>query len=152
MGRFAQTFLSGAGIRCRLDVPLHLPSWPLTAEIRHNLFLAFKEALNNVVKHARASEVRISLELLPKGFVLLIADNGCGFNLNGHADGAGPPPPNCAPPPSEAAAGAASIVQRIAPGNGLINMRKRLEEAGGSCQLDSSPGEGMRVKFAISVK
>src|SRR5207237_10090099 len=48
LGRFAQTFLSGAGIRCRLDVPLHLPSWALTAEIRHNLFLAFKETLNNV--------------------------------------------------------------------------------------------------------
>ena len=58
LGRFAQTFLSAPEIRCRLDVPLSVPAWALTAEIRHHVFLAFKEALNNVVKHARASEVR----------------------------------------------------------------------------------------------
>jgi len=60
-----------------------LPAWALTAEIRHNIFLAFKEALHNVVKHARASEVRVSLELLPSGIALTIADNGSGFELNG---------------------------------------------------------------------
>ena len=57
-------------------------SWPLTAEVRHNVFLAFKEALNNVVKHAQASEVRISLELKPEGFMLVVADNGRGFVWN----------------------------------------------------------------------
>jgi signal transduction histidine kinase len=144
LGRFAQNFLSAAEIRCRLDVPLHLPSWPLTAEIRHNLFLAFKEALNNVVKHARASEVRVLLELLPNGFVLLVSDNGCGFNLNGHKDDSPTDTVNPGRPEG-------STSGRLTPGNGLLNMRKRLEEAGGHCQLDSASGEGTRVRFAINI-
>ena len=61
--KFAQSFLQTANLRCRLDLPMELPSWTVNAEVRHNLYLAFKEALNNVVKHAAASEVRISLHL-----------------------------------------------------------------------------------------
>src|SRR6185369_12027738 len=81
LGRFAQQFLSAAGIRFRQDVPVYLPSWALTSEIRHNVFLALKEALHNVVKHADATEVRISLEMQPRGFVLVLVDNGRGFDL-----------------------------------------------------------------------
>ena len=53
--QFAQEYLTMAGIQCRLDVPDRLPVVTLTADIRHNLFLAVKEALNNVVKHARGA-------------------------------------------------------------------------------------------------
>src|SRR5258708_10831852 len=79
LGKFAQDFLSSADIRCRLDLPVDLPHWPLTAETRHNLFLAFKESLNNVAKHAGATEVQVSLEIERDGFVLTEADDGCGF-------------------------------------------------------------------------
>jgi signal transduction histidine kinase len=133
LGRFAQNFLSAAGLRCRLDVPLHLPTWALTAEVRHNVFLAFKEALNNIVKHARASEVRLSLELLPERFVLVIADNGQGFE---------PLPLNAHPAGSVDAARAAS-------GNGRVNMNKRLEEIGGSCEWVTAPHEGTRVRLGV---
>jgi ligand-binding sensor domain-containing protein/signal transduction histidine kinase len=134
LGRYAQNFLSAAAIRCRLDVPLHLPAWALTAEIRHHVFLAFKEALNNVVKHALATEVGVSLELLPNGFVLMIKDNGHGFEF-----------------PSPAARPfAAGEHARVAPGNGLLNMRKRLEEIGGRCEWQTAPGDGTRVKLAIT--
>ena len=136
LGRFAQTFLSTAGIRCRLDVPLNLPAWALTAEIRHNVFLAFKEALNNVVKHARASEVRISLELKPGGFILVVADNGRGFEWD----------------PQKGQAVAVAECSRSAAGNGLGNMKKRLEEVGGRCGWDTAPGEGTRVKLIIAVE
>jgi signal transduction histidine kinase len=135
LGRFAQTFLSAAGIRCRLDVPLQLPPWTLTAEIRHNVFLAFKEALNNAVKHAQASEVRVSLEVLPSGLLLVIADNGQGFENNGSEN-----PFSSRPDPT-----------RAAPGNGLFNMRKRLDEIGGRCEWDTAQGEGTRVKLVITV-
>jgi len=53
--QFAQEYLTVAGILCRLDVPGHLPALPLSADVRHNLFLAVKEALNNIVKHAQAA-------------------------------------------------------------------------------------------------
>ncbi|HWQ91271.1 MAG TPA: two-component regulator propeller domain-containing protein [Clostridia bacterium] len=131
LGRFAQAFLSSAGLRCRLDVPLNLPTWALTSEVRHNLFLALKEALNNAVKHAHATEVRIQLELQPRQFVLSIIDNGCGFT------------------PENPAVGQDSA--RSLPGNGLSNIRRRLEEIGGASEWQSAPGDGTRVKLAVRI-
>lgn len=133
-GRFAQDYLQVAGIRCRLDVPLQLPAWPLTAEVRHNLFLAFKEALHNTVKHASASEVRFSLELKPYGFALTLADNGHGFS------------------PANLPGGNRLETDRVATGNGLINMRRRLAEIGGECDIRSQIGGGTTVMFAITVR
>jgi ligand-binding sensor domain-containing protein/signal transduction histidine kinase len=136
LGGFAQQFLSAAGIRCRLDVPVNLPAWAITSEVRHNVFLAFKEALHNVLRHAKATEVRVSLELQPDAFELTIADNGCGFDTRVAKL-------NPAPRPEGA---------RLAAGNGLHNMRKRLEQVGGRCDWDTAPGEGTRVKFLVRVK
>jgi signal transduction histidine kinase len=136
LGRFAQRFLSVAGIRCRLDAPLDLPALALTAEIRHNVFLAFKEALHNVVRHAQATEVRLSLALRPEGFMLVIADNGRGFKK----------PPGRVPAP-ESLDG-----QRLAGGNGLANMQRRLGEIGGHCEWETAPQEGTRVRLVVVVK
>ena len=135
LGRFAQHFLAAAGIRCRLDAPLDLPALALTAEIRHNVFLAFKEALHNVVKHAKATEVRLSLELRSEGFMLVIADTGRGFTWH--------PDQETATQPADG--------QRLASGNGLRNMQKRLEEIGGGCSWDTAPGEGTRAKLVVAV-
>lgn len=135
LGKFAQDFLNVAGIRCRLVVPIQLPAWPLTAEVRHSLFLAFKEALHNVVKHASATEVRVSLTLAESGFSASIEDNGIGFDPGSVGTATRPKDP-----------------LRIASGNGLTNMRKRIEGIGGECQVDSAPGKGTRVKFVVRVK
>ena len=133
LGRFAQDFLGTAGIRCRLRLPVELPTWPLTAEVRHNLFLAFKESLNNVVKHAAASEVQVLLRVEPEAFVLSVKDDGCGMALDlteaktDHGPG------------------------RIAEGNGLENMRQRLEEIGGTCNIQSAPRAGTKVTFLVPI-
>jgi len=134
LGRTAQDFLGTAGIRCRLDMPVHLPAWPLTAEVRHNLFLAFKEALHNVIKHAAASEVRISLSLQPAAFALAVEDNGRGFA------------------PETPGGEVASDPARLASGNGLANMRRRLAEIGGRCEIQSARGKGTKVTFIVAVK
>ncbi len=76
LGKFAQEFIQAAGIRCRLDLPFQLPAWPLTAEVRHNLFLSFKEALNNAVGHAVATQVDVSIVIRLDGFTLSVKDNG----------------------------------------------------------------------------
>jgi signal transduction histidine kinase len=133
LGRFAQDFLGAARVRCRLDVPVQLPAWHLSAEVRHNLFLAFKEALHNVVKHAGASEVRVSLLLQPPGFALAVEDNGCGYAA--------------LPPGAELPADP----ERLAHGNGLLNMRRRLEEIRGQCDIDSRSGGGTRVRLTIPI-
>ena len=93
--------------------------------MRHNLFLAFKETLNNAVKHANASKVEISLVLQPTAFVLSVRDNGSGF------DPAGLPK------------------YRVVGGNGLANMRHRLSEIGGACEVCPAPDGGMRVVFTV---
>ena len=133
LGRFAQDFLGAAGIRCRLRLPLELPQWPLTAEVRHNLFLAFKESLHNAVKHAAATEVQISLKVGPASFVLSVKDNGCGFLPESPAQ----------TPPDPA---------RPANGNGLVNMRQRLNEIDGGCEIKSAPRAGTNVTFHMPMK
>lgn len=128
MGKFAQDFLGAANIRCRLDLPVQLPTWPVTAEIRHNLFLAFKESLNNAVKHAGATEVRISLTLRSDAFVLRVKDNGHGFDPNQPATHG---------------------VDRVAAGHGLANLHRRLALIGGLCEIESKPQQGSSISFIV---
>lgn len=126
LGRFAQDFLSAAGVSCRLDFPVQLPSQPISAEVRHNLFLAFKEALNNAVRHSRAREVNITLSVAAKNFMLSIADDGKGFTLASAS--AGPP-----------ARG----------GHGLANIRDRLAQISGEAEISSQPGKGTQVRLSV---
>lgn len=128
MGRFAQSALAVTNLRCRLDLPAAVPSWPLSAETRHNLFLAYKEALNNAIKHADASEVRIVLVLDAASFTLAVKDNGRGFVR---------------------AQGAQARTERVLPGHGLANMSKRLAHVGGRCEITSVAGEGTTVSFFV---
>jgi signal transduction histidine kinase/ligand-binding sensor domain-containing protein len=130
MGRFAQEYLTMADLRCRLDLPVEVPAWPLTAEIRHNLFLAFKEALHNAVKHAGATQVRLSLRLQPDSFELLVQDNGHGFD---------PAQPRSPAP------------DRLASGHGLANMQRRLVRIGGRCEVHSVAGGGTSVSFIVGL-
>lgn len=137
LGGFTQDFLSAAGIRCRLEVPLSLPPLPVTAEVRHNLFLAFKEAINNVVRHAGATEASVWFTLEPRRFILTLRDNGRGFQ----------PSDEEARPSSGSQSQSASVPPVF--GNGLINMRKRLEEIGGHCEIESRTGQGTTVTFTV---
>ncbi len=131
--KFAQDLLATAGIRCRLHMPPQFPEWRLTSEVRHNLFLAFKEALHNVIKHAAASEVHIRVTPGTKSFELAVEDNGCGF--------------------VRGTKGKASADQdRFASGNGLENMTRRLVEIQGSCDIWSAPGQGTKVLFTVPLK
>jgi signal transduction histidine kinase len=124
--KYAQEYLALAGLRYRLEVPSPLPSVTLQPELRHNVFLAAKEAVNNVVKHAQATEARVTLKLDPSGFTLEIADNGRG------------------PAGSESPAAKSR--------NGLRNMRKRLSDIGGRFLLEPTPGGGSLVRLVVPLK
>jgi signal transduction histidine kinase/ligand-binding sensor domain-containing protein len=132
--KFAQDWLSGVGIRCRLDLPLQFPEWHLTSEVRHNVFLAFKEALHNAVKHSGASEVMIRLAVQEKSFELAVGDNGRGFAAGEKNQAVSPAP------------------GRVASGNGLENMRRRLAAIGGSCDIQSAPSAGTQITFTVQIK
>jgi signal transduction histidine kinase/ligand-binding sensor domain-containing protein len=132
--KFAHDWLAGVGIRCRLDLPLQFAEWRLTSEMRHNVFLAFKEALHNAVKHSGASEVLIRLAVREKSFELAVEDNGRGFAVGEKMKAVSPAP------------------GRAASGNGLENMRRRLAAIGGSCEIQSAPGAGTKVIFSVQLK
>ena len=132
--KFALDFLRAADVKCRLNMPLQFPAWKLTSELRHNFFLAYKEALNNVAKHAAASEVQITMTIEAAAFEVVVEDNGRGFD-------------------ERALRGARSKdSDRLAGGNGLNNMNQRLSKIGGRCEISSVPGSGTRVKFRVTIK
>jgi len=117
IGQFGMEFLQQANIRCTLDLPDHPPERPVSAELRHSLFLIVKEALNNVVRHARASEVRLQITISASLLELLILDNGCGIESLSHDPQA----------------------------DGLRNMRARAEELAAQFHLESAPGAGTKI-------
>ena len=99
--------------------PSELPDGSIHAEVRHNVFLAYKEALTNSVKYAQASMVRIELACDDMECRIMIADNGRGFDSGAVRAG----------------------------GTGLKNMRQRMEEIGGWFELESRPGFGTTVRL-----
>lgn len=129
---FAEEYLQTAKIACRLEVPELLPEIILTAESRHNLFLTVKESLNNIVKHAGATEVKIRIALEAGLLTLTIQDNGRGF-LNGS--------------PVANGNGQTAHLQQ----DGLSNMRKRIESISGKIELASLPGSGTHVQLTIAL-
>jgi ligand-binding sensor domain-containing protein/signal transduction histidine kinase len=119
IGHYADELFEESTVRCRLELPAELPDSNLSAEVRHDLFLVVKEAFNNILKHSKASQVRI--QVLPRGNALeiLIEDDGCGFD------------------PAAASSNGK--------GNGLRNMRKRIESIHGQLDLGSTAGKGTRI-------
>jgi signal transduction histidine kinase len=129
---YAEDFLRVAGVRCRMDLPLSLPEARVEAELRYHLFLALKEALNNVVKHAKATEVWIRLKVAPRSFTLVVEDNGRGMSADGVMT-------------SDASA------DRLSSGSGLENMKKRLAGVDGHCEIHSDAGCGTRVEMTAAI-
>jgi signal transduction histidine kinase len=121
LGHFAEEFYRPTEIRFRLDIPSQLPTISLSAELRHNLFLAFKEAVNNVARHSGATQVYLRVKVLETKLVIQVEDNGRGFEITNSAD--------------------------FQAGNGLTNMKRRLEQIGGRTEMQSVAGSGTVIIF-----
>ncbi len=120
--RYAQRFLEPL-LRCRLEMLAAEPDAPLNSEQRHNLFLAFKEALTNVAKHSRATEVCINISVKNRRLLVEVRDNGRG------------------------------LPEVIEPGgNGLANLRNRMSQIGGECEIASRPGGGVSVRLTLPLE
>jgi signal transduction histidine kinase len=129
---FATEYLGLAEVRCRLDLPTEIPSRRLRADVRYNLFLAFKESLTNVVKHAEATEVWIRVKTAKGMLIVSITDNGKGMPV--------PPPESNAP------------LKSAEGHDGLANMRTRLATIGGRCEFHSESPKGTTVRFRIPLQ
>lgn len=124
LARFADEFFRPTPIRCRLDVPVEMPSWPLSAQQRHHLLLAVKEACHNAIRHSHATEVWLRMSVADGWIVICVEDNGCGFH------------------PQSLPAG----------GNGLRNQQERIGALGGRVEAASEPGQGTRVKLEVPLR
>ncbi len=121
-GQFAVEFLSSARIRCRVDLLENSPDRPVSAETRHHVLLVVKEVLNNIVRHAAATEVWLRVSLDADFICLAIEDNGRGFvfSENGNGD---------------------------MNADGLRNIAHRMREIAGRSEIHSTPGEGTRISL-----
>ncbi len=119
LAHFSEQFFRPTSIRCRLDLPDDVPPHSLSAEARHHLFLAFKEAINNAARHSQATQVIVRIVTFARELVISVEDDGRGIGA------------------ADAAAG------RV--GNGLINMRDRMKQMGGRAEVQSTPGSGTKV-------
>jgi signal transduction histidine kinase len=112
-----------AQLRCRLHISPLPRDIEISSRIRHNISMAAREAMHNVIKHAKASQVTVHITFAEHLLTVSIQDDGCGFNSSANPTG-----------------------------YGLTNMKRRLEDIGGSCLIEASPGAGATVQFRLQVR
>jgi signal transduction histidine kinase len=116
-----EEFFRNTTVRCRLDVDESLPALALNSEVRHNLYLCVREAMNNVGKHSQASEMWLRIHWQEPVLHIAVEDNGRGFS---EANGS-------------------------AVGDGLLNMRDRLEKIGGAFTCETKPAFGTICRISL---
>lgn len=120
MRQYAEETFVPNGVELDFNAPNDRVSTKLTMDVRRELFLIFKEAVNNAARHSDCTRIEIDFALRSKKIVLQIADNGRGFDPNDEAEG-----------------------------NGLANMRSRTEKLGGRFEIESAPDRGTKIRVEI---
>lgn len=92
----------------------------LMLEVQRNLFLVFKEATHNVIKYAQANQIKVTIRKEANWLMIQLKDDGIGFDLNEEQDG-----------------------------NGLRNMKNRIEQLGGSFEIKCE--DGIRIRIAVPI-
>src|SRR5207244_1730175 len=125
MRRFASDVFSARDIELGFSAPSQLTHASLGAVVRREVFLVFKESVNNIARHSKCQRVEITLEMEGSRLLLKVSDDGTGFDLTGAGDG-----------------GQAS-------GHGLTSMEHRARSLGGSLRVVSQPGGGTCILVEV---
>ncbi len=119
-----RTLTSEVSTACSINVHFRTPETdddlPLGANLRREVFLIFKESINNIVKHSAATEADVEFRIDGDQLFLRVADNGKGFDLTHESEG-----------------------------HGLTSMKGRAEEMGGSFHLQSNIGKGSTMSLIV---
>lgn len=121
MREYASNVLDAQNIEYEIHIPRNLPVLKLNIETRRNLYLIFKEALNNAVKYSNCKSLDICLKINGQKLEMCVCDDGQGFPPEG-----------------------------IREGNGLPNMRQRAKDLGGTIQITGKE-KGVRVLFEMEL-
>jgi signal transduction histidine kinase len=117
---FAGDFLAHSGLPCRFRIPVVFPPVILGGQVRHGVLMAVKESLNNIVRHAAATQVEFGMAVVDGALEIVITDDGKGFDASAGADR-----------------------------HGLKHLPARLAKLGGTCQVHSVRGEGTTVTIRL---
>ncbi|MBV9956784.1 MAG: hypothetical protein JO360_00120 [Acidobacteria bacterium] len=127
MRRFASDILSARDIAFRFRVPDSEKDLRLGADFRREVYLIFKESVNNLVKYSQCTEAELEFKVEGDWLTIFVKDNGVGFDVehasNGHHSGMG--------------------------GHGLASMRRRALALGGSYVVQSEKGAGTTVTLRV---
>lgn len=124
--RYASEFTANSSVQCKFKIPLKLPPCSLSTDVRHNLFLTVKEAMNNALKHSDATEIVIAISATTEELRIAICDNGRGLAPDDDA-----------------------LQKPKRMGRGLANMRERLKSIQGDFSATSRPGLGTEISLTI---
>jgi signal transduction histidine kinase len=119
MRRLANDLLLARGMELRFNAS-DAPKVHLHADLRREVFLIFKEALHNVLRHGNATSVEVDVTVSPRDLRLVVQDDGRGFDTQAAPDG-----------------------------HGLRSMRQRAQSLGGVLDLTSAPGSGTRLELKV---
>jgi signal transduction histidine kinase len=122
MRRFASDAFTAGAIEFRFETTGTEHDLPLGTALRRELLLIFKEAVNNLVRHAGCSQALVSFRAGGRRLELTVIDDGRGFDVGGAGEG-----------------------------NGLASMRRRALALGGQIEIASGPGKGTRLLLAVPV-
>lgn len=121
MDHYAIELMENAEIDYQINIPNPIPEATLSGTNRRTLFLVFKEALNNIVKHSEAEAVSIDFAIANNELQILVRDDGKGFD---------------------------PALLTSSPGNGLLNMQTRMKDINGNC-LIKTDSNGVQIKFSL---
>ena len=123
MRDYAGTVLEAKRINYTIDFPAVTDEINLPLYLKNNVYLIFKEAVNNLAKYSRCTSARIALKIQDRKMTMQIEDNGEGFQ----------------------------VAEISSSGNGLLNMKKRAEESGAQFSISSSIGKGTLIQFEKNI-
>ncbi|MCL6493599.1 MAG: hypothetical protein K6T54_02340 [Ignavibacterium sp.] len=115
--------ITSMGSELRVKGTHNLKNIKIPIDVKQNLYLILKEAMNNAVKHSKASLITLTANIEDDNLTIILEDNGVGINSN-----------------------------ESSVGNGIINMNKRAKEIGWNLKINSDAGKGTSVIFGGKIK
>jgi signal transduction histidine kinase len=119
---YALEYFDNTSVDCKVTTPQDIPDIEISGDKRRNIFLCVKESLNNILKHARASQVTIRVSI-DNELLIEIRDNGVGIDLEN--------------------------IREF--GNGLKNINRRMENIGGHYSIRNEGGTVTKLRLPISL-
>ena len=124
MRQYAEEILQRRNIVLKFYAPVVEPDLKLNANIRRNIYLIFKETVDNIVRHSNAAAVKIDFVFADNELLLQISDDGIGF----------------------------IAAQEDYDGNGLLSIKKRAEDCGGRLEIESGENTGTKIVLRLKLK